>query len=85
MENTSLVVDCRGLSAALSVLRVKQAMSCYEEADSAFGVVIDPDLHTSVSDALGPDGSNVRFMMDEQDVALSQLREMPARVGTSDD
>jgi len=61
--NVSQTVNCTGLSAAPTVLRIKQALLRLSDRTSPLGVLVDADCdHKRLASCLGDRAGSVRFV-----------------------
>lgn len=61
--NVSRTINCTGLSAAPTVLRIKQALLRLSDGTSPLGVLVDADCdHKRLASSLGKRATNVRFV-----------------------
>lgn len=62
MESSSTTLDCRGLTPALTVLRIKQAISCGGDAPGTLRVILAAECHRDhVAGALGEMADRLRY------------------------
>ncbi|WUH90991.1 diaminopimelate decarboxylase [Streptomyces sp. NBC_00433] len=77
MEALRTVLDCRGLTTALTVLRVKQAVSAGKAADAPLQVLLGAQCRREeVSRALGATAARVRYV-GESDAGPGETAERP--------
>lgn len=63
MEESSTTLDCRGLTPALTVLRVKQAISSSKNSDDQLRVMLGPGcVRENVSNALGEFAGRIQYV-----------------------
>lgn len=67
MEALSATVDCRGLTPALAILRVKQAISSLPDTESPLLVILGAECRSEIlSNALGEQAGRLRWVTPEE-------------------
>lgn len=63
MSRTENSIDCRGLSGVLTVIRIKQAFTDWDDGGCGLDVMVDPDCNCGrLIEALSDEDGEIRFM-----------------------